>query len=110
MSDPLLDDGNEIFDKPFNPEPRPRNTFGRVMVINLVIGLISLAFFFTNSELAMIGLMIFLAQVSLNFFAGLILVFFQSAREAGKAMLLSSLLIGILGLGTCGIMLSSMKF
>ncbi len=95
-----------------DPNPnysRPKMPLGKVMLINFGIMIAYMLFgslFFSSGHDGSMSLLawdafLILGQVGLNMLIGIILLFSESYKQVGSAMLISGVLMAIIGFGTC---------
>lgn len=101
----------EPFDQldPLPQPPRPRMPLGKVVLINF--GIMVAYMMLTSlaagggSEAAMGALaldaFLIMAQVGLNMLIGFILVFSESHKQLGGAMLIGGIIMAVIGFGSC---------
>jgi hypothetical protein len=96
---------NDPLDQTQTLPPRPKMPLGRVVLINFAL---MLAYFALTGvgkgDMALGSLMtdamLLVAQVAINFIGGLVLLFTER-KELGRAMIIASILVGIIGFGVC---------
>jgi hypothetical protein len=91
------------------PNPAPKMPLGKVVLFNflLMLAYMALAIVYTprghdaSLGLLMLNAFLVVAQVGLNLLLGLILLFSPAQKHWGSALLISGLIMGAIGFGSC---------
>jgi hypothetical protein len=101
---------NEPFDQlDQQPNPQPKMPLGKAVLFNFLFMLAYMAIAVVSTpqghdaSLSLMALNAFLvvAQVGLNLLLGLILLFSPKQKHLGSALLISGLIMGAIGFGSC---------